>query len=872
MVGSPMHPRIRGLLRLLKRLVSLVATLVLLAIIASSIAGYLALTGKSLTLLRLAATKLGTLTAGQRVRQLTIDVRADPVARRLDATAILKVQSAEDRRQRFYFLLNEGLRVRAVRAATGEGTAQPASSYQFWLLTVVDVHTPVAKGDTLQLTFDYAGEPAAGMFSAASNVFGPQQVRLNVDSFWYPTDAQSFFDAEVTVTAPANLTVLHNGTEIERTARGTLRRTHWRSERPVAGIALIAGEYALTVKNCGGLTRRVYLPNDVPLDAQRIAKLIGDANGALQERYGPSGFHQATLFVDRTLPRGFNDGSGLIGLSMRYFRQGDYGFAPIAHEIAHDWWGDSVSEKWLSPGTGGEWIVEGLAEFSSLIATETEYGSEALLRRCRDEFFDPDRHGVIAQMSMLDNAIAEAASRDTIYRKGAYVALMLRQVLGDQAYYSGLRQFLERFRFHQATDRDLQQVLEESTGRNLEWYFADWVRSDHILDLSLDGDSNADVMVHNLGAATAPADIDLWKFTPAEGGAPQHDTVHVGDRIVTAERASALLDPQLLWADVRRENNRYPRLAAPLYVTASTRGDIAVTRGEGFPWARAAVGHLTADGRTAHTWEFNRGMSEPPQWAPDGLRLIASYSESPDALPAIVTLASEGAQRTIGHGTTPSAAADGAVYAGSGDCILRFDPGERESTLVRRRGETLDAPVASPDGTRVAYTAARPDRLEVRVVGRDGAGDTAVLAWDRDRIRYRWSRDGAGLYTVVGGSWDWQIWYVPIESGLPVTLAAGTAVIRDMALSADGSQLAFTAAPEPEYPNARSRLYVLNLSDRSVRTTDIADLDLGALTWVNPDTILVVATAATVDQRWTLPESRSLKRIRVSDGAVADWP
>ncbi len=872
MVGHPMHPRVRRLLRLLKRLVSLIAVLVLLAIIAASIAGYLALTGKSLPLLRLAAVKVGELTAGQRVQQVTVDVRIDPFVRRLDGVATLKVQSTEAPRQRFYFLLNDGLHVRHVRAGAGSDAAQDAASYQFWLLTVVDVRTPVAKGDTLQLTFDYDGTPATGLFSVGSNVLRPRQVRLNVDSFWYPTDTQSFFDADITVTTPSRLIVVHNGTEVERSDRGVLRRTRWRSERPVAGVALIAGDYDLTARASDGLTYRVYLPGDVQLDAQRILKLMSDAHRALQDRYGPSGFQQMTMFVDRNLPRGFNDGSGLMGLSLRYFRQGDYGFATIAHEIAHDWWGDTVAEKWLSPGTGGEWLVEGFSEFSSLIATEAEYGPEALLRRCRDEFFDPDRHGVIAHMSVLDNVIAEGATRDTIYRKGAYAALMLRRILGDDAYFSGLRQFLDRFRFQQASDHDLQQVLQESTGRDLEWYFADWVRSDHVLDLSLDGSSNADVSVHNLGVATAPIDIDAWKFEAAGSNPPQHETVHVSDRVAVREHESALLDPQLLWADVRRENNRYPRLAVPLYVAASGRGDIAVTRGEGYPWARAAVAALTPDGRTAHTWEFTRGMAEPPHWAPDGSRLIASYSELPDALPAIVTLASEGSQRTIGHGTMPSAAVDGAVYAGSGDHILRFDPSGRQSTLVQHRGEMLDAPVASPDGTHVAYTAARHDQLEVRVIGRDGADDQSVLAWDRDRVRLRWSADGAGLYAAVGGSADWQIWYVPLGSGPSVTLAAGAAAIHDLALSPDGSQLAFTAAAEPDYPNTRCQLYVLNLRTRDVHTTDIPDMDLGALTWTDPDTILAVAAAPTAGQRWILPESRTLKRIRVSDGSVSEWP
>ena len=866
-----MNSRALTLLRVLKRIVSALALLLLLCIIGTSIAAYLAVTGKSLALLRFAAARVGALVAGQRTHQLTVDVRLDPTQGRLTGTAAVTVESGDDSRQHFYFLLNDGLHVRQVRVVTADKTAPSASAYQLWLLTIVDIGVPVPKGATVQLVFEYDGTPATGMFSVASNLFNPRQVLLNVDSFWYPSDVQSFFDADVTVTLPASMTVVHNGTLAEQFDRGNSRQTHWRSERPVAGVALVAGHYNLSTKEADGFTYRLYVPPDVQLDSARILGLMSDAHRILQDRYGASGFQQLTLFVDRNLRRGLSDGSGLMGLSIRYFRMGDYGFGTMAHEIAHDWWGGTVAEKWLSPGTGGEWIVEGLAEFSSVVAAEAEYGAQALVRRRGEEFFDPDRHGVVAQMSVLDNAIAESTARDTIYRKGAYVAMMLRHQLGDDAYFSGLRQFLERFKFQQATDRDLQQVLQESTQQDLEPFFADWVRSDHLADLSLDADSHSEVTVSNLGSAGAAGDIELWTVGKASGEAPRQTTAHLGERMsVATEGEYVVLDPLLVWADMQRENNRYPRAAAPVYVTASVRGDLAVTRGEVFPWARASVSQTAADGRTLHTWDFRRGLADPPSWAPDGSRLVASYSESPDSLPAVVTLAAEGAQHTIGHGATPAAAADGGIYAASHDRLIRFDPGGSETVVVQRRGESLDRPVPSPDAARIAYTAARGNQAELRVVNRDGGNDRPLLSWDRDRMLYRWSPDGAHLFAIVGGEWDWRIWDIPLGSGSTATLAAGAAAIADLAPSPDGTQLAFTAAPELDYPNSRCRLYVLHLSDRSVRTIDIPDADLGPLTWVAADAIVVVATKADPDQRWSLPAPRSLKRVRLPEGSVQD--
>jgi hypothetical protein len=866
-----MNPRARTLLRVLKRIISTLALLLLLCIIGTSIAAYLTVSGKSLALLRFAAARVGALVAGQRTHQLTVDLRLDPTQGRLTGTAAVTVESEQDSRQHFYFLLNDGLHVRGVRIVSAAKTALSASAYQLWLLTIVDTGVPVPKGSTVQLVFEYDGTPAAGIFSVTSNLFNPHQVLLNADSFWYPSDVQSFFNADVTVTLPASMTVVHNGTQAEQFDRGNLRQTRWSSERPVAGVALVAGRYNLSAKEADGFTYRLYLPPDVQLDPARVLGLMSDAHRALQDRYGASGFRQLTLFVDRNLRRGFNDGSGLMGLSIRHFRMGDYGFGTMAREIAHDWWGATVAGKWLAPGTGGEWLVEGLAEFSSVVASEAEYGAQALVRRRGEEFFDPDRHGVVAQMSALDNAIAEHTSRDTIYHKGAYVAMMLRRQLGDDAYFSGLRQFLERFRFQQATDRDLQQVLQESTEQDLKPFFTDWVRSDHLVDLSLDADSHSEITVGNLGSAGAAGDIELWTVGKGGGEAPRQTTVHVGQRMsVAAEGEYAVLDPLLVWADMQRENNRYPRAGAPLYVTASARGDLAVTRGEAFPWVRASVAQKAADGRTLHTWDFRRGLADPPSWAPDGSRLVASYSESPDSLPAVVTLAAEGAQRTIGYGATPAAAADGGIYAASHDRIIRFEPGGSETVVVRRRGESLERPVPSPDAARIVYTAARGNQAELRVVNRDGGNDRPLLSWDRDRMLYRWSPDGTHVFAIIGGEWDWRIWDIPLGSGSTATLVAGAAAIADLALSPDGTRIAFTAAPELDYPNNRCRLYLLDLADRSVRTIDIPDADLGALTWVADDAIVVVATKADPDQRWSLPASRSLKRVRLPEGSVQD--
>lgn len=870
MVRRRMNARLLVATRIVKRVLSLLAGVLVVLALAASLAIYLAATGKSLPLLHIVTAGIGRLMSAQQTEQLTVDVRLVPAHGRLTATAMLTVRSLEEKRQRFYFLLNDGLRLRDVRVSGVDATRQAPAAFQFSLLTIVDVGTPVAKDGVVQLTFEYDGDPTRGMFAVGSNILDPRQVLLNVDSFWYPSDVQSFFTASVAVTLPRGMTVVHNGSPEARSDRGDVQQVRWTSERRIAGLSLVAGAYAVTSRQTDGTAYQVYLPEDVQLDAPRILELMAKANRTLTEHYGSSAFKRLTLFVNRAIRRGFNDGAGVMGLSLRYFRAGDYGFATIAHEIAHNWWGGTVAEQWLTPGTGGEWIVEGFAEFSSLVATEAEYGVDARTRRLAGEFFDPARAGVIADMSVLDNALAETTARDTIYRKGAYVAMMLRQLLGDEVYFRSLRQFLERYQYRHATDHDVQQVLEEASGQKLDQFFDDWVRSDRLADLSLDSTTPGTMTVTNLGSATVSGDIDLWTFKKGRTDADR-STVHVGESVPWgADAEVAILDPQGKWVDVQRENNRYPRRNDPVHVAAAA-GEVAVTHGQGLAWTRTAVSSIARSGRTEHTWDFDRGLLEPPLWSPDDAKLIVSYAEAGAALPAIVTLAADGSRRTVGHGTAPSPTRGGVLYAGTNDRIVRI-ANDAVSTVVRRHGEVLDRPLPSPDFDTLAYTATRGNHLELRAVGVDGQGDRLLMSSDRDRLLYRWSTDGTHLYAAAGGTWDWQIWDVPLGDDSVGVLASGAAAIADLAVAPDGKQLAFTGAPALDYPVNRARLYVMHLADRDVRTIDVANADLGQLTWVDPDSLLVVATDAFADQPQLLPARRTLKRVRPSDGSIEDVP
>jgi len=141
----------------------------------------------------------------------------------------------------------------------------------------------------------------------------------------------------------------------------------------------------------------------------------------------------------------------------------------VAHELAHQWWGDLVTL-----GTWKDiWLNESFATFSELIQlqhlSKAEYESE--LRQYADSYFKEDS---IARYAMYDPpskylfGIAE-------YYKGAWVLKMLKDILGDSTFFKVLHEYRKKFAYHNATTSDFEAVVNEVAQTNMAWFFDQWI-------------------------------------------------------------------------------------------------------------------------------------------------------------------------------------------------------------------------------------------------------------------------------------------------------------------------------------------------------------------------------------------------------------
>jgi hypothetical protein len=861
--AAPARARRIAWWRVLRSLIAFGFVLSAASVLAGAFALYLAATGRNLPLLRSAVATVGRAVDGQRTTALVARVALRPAARALNGTATLTVRAEQDGRRQLFFLLNDGLRLRAAHLGTADAPGAALRTLRLGPLVVVDLPTPLAAGAETQLTFDYGGELRAGVTGSGA-VLEADEVVVPPAAFWYPGDAQGGFDADVEVRLPADLVLAHNGREQHRLVEGTSARVRFTSERPVAGLALVAGHYTSHEREREGRRYRLLLPPDCDLDPARVLTDMEDAELGLARHYGASGFTTATLFVPRRLARAFNDGSALIGIPPRYFHDGRYGYETVAHELAHNWWGATVAERWLSPGTGGEWIVEGFAQYSSWRAVGDRFGEPALVRALARNFFDPDATRPLAEMSVLDNGL-DPRARATIYQKGGYVTYMLAQQLGSDGFDTAARALLDQYRYRSTDDAAVEKVFAAATQQDLAPFFATWVRSNAALDLALEP-QEASVAVRNLRPAAAPSSLALWRT--GDDGEPVRGRTAVGESVPgVAGEQRLLLDPLAAVADMFRSNNVLPRADAPRIVSRSAAGELLVVDGEPVGWEPATVRIVSPAGKTLHTWMVDRGLAAEPTWSADGTRIVAVESGAAGSEPTLLSLRSgDGGRQTLGRDLHAAGDAAGTVVARDGR-VIRLGKGGG-TVLIAHDDARIVALLPAPTDGAIAYALVRGADMELRLLP-PGADDSRVLfTWAAMPMHWSWSPDGSRLFVALPGDWDWQLWDVPLAGGEPRRLIHEAARIVAVAAAPDGHQVAIVAQSELDEPTDRTELFIID--DRS---NDVHHIDEPAVTFVDAawlddaSLVAITADAGTV----TVPRARRLERLELPSGARSAW-
>ncbi len=164
-----------------------------------------------------------------------------------------------------------------------------------------------------------------------------------------------------------------------------------------------------------------------------------------------------------------------IFYSDRAFRRGGVGVSLIAHETAHQWFGDAATAReWPHV-----WLSEGFATYFAALFVEHSRGASPFKLEMRNirETILADTLAVLSR-PVIDTMVADlnALLNTNSYQKGGFVLHMLRAQIGDSAFFRGVRDYYLKHRHGTALTSDLQAALEKSSGRKLGLFFDQWLR------------------------------------------------------------------------------------------------------------------------------------------------------------------------------------------------------------------------------------------------------------------------------------------------------------------------------------------------------------------------------------------------------------
>lgn len=149
----------------------------------------------------------------------------------------------------------------------------------------------------------------------------------------------------------------------------------------------------------------------------------------------------------------------------------------MAHEIAHQWWGHGVG--WQNYHE--QWLSEGFSQYFAALYAQHYRGEDVfqgILRRMRRWAVDESDQGPVYLGYRIGHIRSDGrAFRAIIYNKGAMVLHMLRQMLGDEVFFRGLRRFYTGSRFRKVGTEDFRVAMEMEWGRSLQRFFERWVYS-----------------------------------------------------------------------------------------------------------------------------------------------------------------------------------------------------------------------------------------------------------------------------------------------------------------------------------------------------------------------------------------------------------
>jgi aminopeptidase N len=350
---------------------------------------------------------------------------------------------------------------------------------------LIQLPAPSQPNQRSTYTITYSGVPAAGL-KIGNNKYGdrtffsdnwPDKGRHWLPLVDHPSDKAT---CEFVVTAPAHYQVVSNGLRIEETDRpGGLRLTHWKQSVPIASWLYVLGVARFAVQHVGEFDHKAIETWVYYQDREAGFYDFAEPTKHVLEFYsdyvGPFVYEKLANIQSNSVSGGMEAASAILYSENAVVGdRNDRWRNVIIHEIAHQWFGNSVTESdW-----DDVWLSEGFATYFTLLFIEHAYGRDAFQAglaesKRRVAAFDAQNPGYRIVHDNLQD-MSQVTSSQT-YQKGSWILHMLRGVVGTENFWKGIRSYYRTYMNGSATTADFRRAMEAASGMDLKAFFDQWL-------------------------------------------------------------------------------------------------------------------------------------------------------------------------------------------------------------------------------------------------------------------------------------------------------------------------------------------------------------------------------------------------------------
>lgn len=337
---------------------------------------------------------------------------------------------------------------------------------------------PLRARKASELEIAYHGAPKRGIrffpdTSQVYTVFSTSQWTVCIDA---PDDKATL---KLTLILPAKLTPISNGSLVSKREVGDNKiASTWEQKNPISTyiFGFAAGPYCVISEKKFGVEFQYLVTSFTDDETRRIFR---DTPDMLQFYEKAAGVKYADKTYSQVLASGGveQEMSSFTAMNEPYGREvlaNEQHIWLAAHEFAHQWWGNMVTNRdW-----NHFWLNEGIANFMTAAYVEHRFGRAEYLseiERYRTSYEKVRDAGKDKSLVFPDWNRPTREDRTLVYDKGAYVLHLLREEMGERKFWNGLRTFTKRYFGKSVVTSDFESAMEEANGKDLDQFFAKWV-------------------------------------------------------------------------------------------------------------------------------------------------------------------------------------------------------------------------------------------------------------------------------------------------------------------------------------------------------------------------------------------------------------